>query len=150
MRGCPEGSPIRVLRVIARLNMGGPALHVTYLARGLAQRGYETTLVAGDVARGEESMAFVADLVVIDHRSGTVKLVANALADGTDDADALWQDAQRRLDRMQDRLARPSEAWLAEASTAVRMQTMQRLTVTLREQLQAARHRAELGEEEEA
>lgn len=42
------------------------------------------------------------------------------------------------------------EAWLAEASTAVRMQTMQRLTVTLREQLQAARHRAELGEEEEA
>ena len=61
MRGCPEGSPIRVLRVIARLNMGGPALHVTYLARGLAQRGYETTLVAGDVARGEESMAFVAD-----------------------------------------------------------------------------------------
>jgi glycosyltransferase involved in cell wall biosynthesis len=61
MRGRPEGSPIRVLRVIARLNMGGPALHVTYLARGLASRGYETTLVAGDVAQGEESMAFVAD-----------------------------------------------------------------------------------------
>ena len=44
-----EGRPIRVLRVIARLNVGGPALHVTYLARGLAERGYETTLVAGDV-----------------------------------------------------------------------------------------------------
>jgi glycosyltransferase involved in cell wall biosynthesis len=56
-----DSRPIRVLRVIARLNMGGPALHVTYLARGLAERGYETTLVAGDVARGEESMAFVAD-----------------------------------------------------------------------------------------
>jgi glycosyltransferase involved in cell wall biosynthesis len=55
------GRPIRILRVIARLNVGGPALHVTYLARGLAERGYETTLVAGDVARGEESMAFVAD-----------------------------------------------------------------------------------------
>ena len=53
--------PIRVLRVIARLNVGGPALHVTYLATGLAKRGYETTLVAGDVASGEESMAFVAD-----------------------------------------------------------------------------------------
>jgi glycosyltransferase involved in cell wall biosynthesis len=50
-----------VLRVIARLNVGGPALHVTYLTRGLAERGYETTLVAGDVARGEESMAFVAE-----------------------------------------------------------------------------------------
>lgn len=57
----PNGRPIRVVRVIARLNVGGPALHVTYLARGLAERGYETTLVAGDVARGEESMAFVAE-----------------------------------------------------------------------------------------
>jgi glycosyltransferase involved in cell wall biosynthesis len=52
--------PVRVLRVIARLNVGGPALHVSYLTRGLEARGYETTLVAGDVGRGEESMAFVA------------------------------------------------------------------------------------------
>ena len=50
-----------MLRVIARLNVGGPALHVSYLARGLRERGYETTLVAGDVGRGEESMAFVAE-----------------------------------------------------------------------------------------
>ena len=56
----PE-EPIRVLRVIARLNMGGPALHVAYLTAGLAERGYRTTLVAGELSRGEESMAFVAD-----------------------------------------------------------------------------------------
>lgn len=53
--------PIKVLRVIARLNVGGPALHVAYLAAGLAERGYETTLVAGSLARGEESMAKVAE-----------------------------------------------------------------------------------------
>ena len=53
--------PIRILRVIGRLNVGGPALHVAYLAAGLAERGYETTLVAGSVARGEDSMAFVAE-----------------------------------------------------------------------------------------
>jgi glycosyltransferase involved in cell wall biosynthesis len=53
--------PIRILRVIARLNMGGPALHVAYLTDGLRERGYETTLVAGELARGEESMAFVAE-----------------------------------------------------------------------------------------
>jgi glycosyltransferase involved in cell wall biosynthesis len=53
--------PIRVLRVIARLNMGGPALHVAYLSAGLRSRGYETTLVAGDLAEGEESMAYVAE-----------------------------------------------------------------------------------------
>ena len=48
------------MRVIARLNMGGPALHVAYLSSGLRERGYATTLVAGSLARGEESMAFVA------------------------------------------------------------------------------------------
>jgi len=57
----PESESIRVLRVIARLNMGGPALHVAYLTDGLRSRGYETTLVAGTLARGEDSMAFVAE-----------------------------------------------------------------------------------------
>jgi len=51
---------VKVLRVIARLNIGGPALHVAYLTAGLADRGYDTTLVAGTLARGEESMAAVA------------------------------------------------------------------------------------------
>jgi len=50
-----------VLRVIARLNMGGPALHVAYLSAGLRDRGYETTLVAGTLARGEGSMAYVTE-----------------------------------------------------------------------------------------
>jgi glycosyltransferase involved in cell wall biosynthesis len=58
--------PVRVLRVIARLNMGGPALHVAYLTAGLAERGYETTLVAGSLARGEDSMAFVAEELGIE------------------------------------------------------------------------------------
>jgi glycosyltransferase involved in cell wall biosynthesis len=52
---------VKIVRVIARLNMGGPALHVAYLTAGLRERGYDTTLVAGSLARGEDSMAFVAD-----------------------------------------------------------------------------------------
>ncbi|HWE80164.1 MAG TPA: glycosyltransferase [Gaiellaceae bacterium] len=52
---------IRVLRLIARLNMGGPALHVSYLTRGLDERGYATTLAAGTIGRTEGSMAFVAE-----------------------------------------------------------------------------------------
>ena len=47
--------------MIARVNMGGPALHVAYLTAGLRDRGYDTTLVAGSLARGEDSMEFVAD-----------------------------------------------------------------------------------------
>jgi glycosyltransferase involved in cell wall biosynthesis len=56
-----SATPIRVLRVIARLNMGGPAIHVANLAAGLETRGYHTTLVAGSLARGEDSMAFLAE-----------------------------------------------------------------------------------------
>jgi glycosyltransferase involved in cell wall biosynthesis len=52
---------VPVLRVIARLNVGGPALHVAYLSAGLAGRGYDTTLVAGTIGRGEESMAYVVE-----------------------------------------------------------------------------------------
>ena len=57
----PPTQPIKVLRVIARLNVGGPALHVAYLTAGLADRGYDTTLVAGTLAPGEESMASIAE-----------------------------------------------------------------------------------------
>jgi glycosyltransferase involved in cell wall biosynthesis len=57
----PESDRVRILRIIARLNMGGPALHVAYLTAGLQERGYDTTLAAGSLARGEDSMAFVAD-----------------------------------------------------------------------------------------
>ena len=42
------------------------------------------------------------------------------------------------------------QSWLKAEAPAIRMQTMQRLTVTLREQLQAARHRAGATEEEDA
>jgi glycosyltransferase involved in cell wall biosynthesis len=56
---------VQILRVIARLNMGGPALHVAYLTAGLRKRGYDTTLVAGSLARGEDSMAFVADELAV-------------------------------------------------------------------------------------
>ena len=59
--GNSSPEPIKVLRLIARLNVGGPALHVAYLSAGLADRGYDTTLVAGTVGSGETSMAFVAE-----------------------------------------------------------------------------------------
>ncbi|TFC51629.1 anthranilate synthase component I [Cryobacterium sp. TMT1-21] len=61
-----------------------------------------------------QAFSFVADLVVIDHKYGTVQLIANVLNDGFDTPDVLWASAQHRLDALQTRLAEPSEAWLAE------------------------------------
>lgn len=68
MLGTPD-DPIRVLRVIARLNVGGPSLHVSYLSEGLAERGYATTLAAGTISEGEASMAFIAEERGIDIES---------------------------------------------------------------------------------
>jgi anthranilate synthase component 1 len=61
-----------------------------------------------------QAFSFVSELVVVDHRTGTVLLVATELNDGADAPDALWADAQQRLASMQQRLAQPAEAWLAD------------------------------------
>ena len=47
--------PLRVLRVIARLNVGGPALHTVILNDGLRRRGLDTLLVYGSVGPQEAS-----------------------------------------------------------------------------------------------
>ena len=54
-------SRVRVLRVIARLNLGGPAQQAALLSgRRLDPSRYETLLVHGSLAAGEESMADLA------------------------------------------------------------------------------------------
>jgi len=51
---------MKILRVIARLNVGGPARHVVWLTEGLKPLGYETVLVTGVVPAGEDDMAYFA------------------------------------------------------------------------------------------
>ncbi|MEZ6184331.1 MAG: glycosyltransferase [Planctomycetota bacterium] len=46
----------KVVRVIARLNVGGPARHVQLLSRGLEAYGFETVLASGGVGRGEREL----------------------------------------------------------------------------------------------
>jgi glycosyltransferase involved in cell wall biosynthesis len=52
--------PIRILRIIARLNVGGPAIHVTLLTEKLSAPGYISTLVCGTIEPGEGDMAYFA------------------------------------------------------------------------------------------
>ncbi len=51
---------MKILRIIARLNVGGPARHVVWLSEGLKADGYETLLVTGVVPPGEDDMSYVA------------------------------------------------------------------------------------------
>ncbi len=53
--------PIRVMRIIARLNVGGPALHVTLLTERLRPPEFESTLVCGRIGPGEGDMAYLAE-----------------------------------------------------------------------------------------
>jgi glycosyltransferase involved in cell wall biosynthesis len=51
---------MKILRIIARLNVGGPARHVIWLTEGLQSAGYETLLAAGVVPPGEDDMGYLA------------------------------------------------------------------------------------------
>lgn len=55
-RGDPQGGAVRVVRIIARLNIGGPAIQAITLTRRLRGRGYVTRLVRGRESPDEGSM----------------------------------------------------------------------------------------------
>jgi len=48
--------PLRLLRIIARLNIGGPSWHVMILDEGLRERGWDCWLVHGQVESNEASL----------------------------------------------------------------------------------------------
>jgi glycosyltransferase involved in cell wall biosynthesis len=52
---------LTIVHVIARLNVGGAALHVLQLAREQQARGHDVVVVAGTLATGEESMGYLAE-----------------------------------------------------------------------------------------
>ena len=52
--------PIRILRIIARLNVGGPAIQTITLTSELSSGGYQTMLVCGNVSPHEGDMAYLA------------------------------------------------------------------------------------------
>jgi glycosyltransferase involved in cell wall biosynthesis len=53
--------PLRIVHVIARLNVGGAALHVVQLAAEQRRRGHRVLVVAGTLAPGEESMEYLVE-----------------------------------------------------------------------------------------
>ena len=51
---------MKIVRIIARLNIGGPAIHVILLTRGLRARGHESYLLVGPVPETEGDMEYYA------------------------------------------------------------------------------------------
>jgi glycosyltransferase involved in cell wall biosynthesis len=50
---------VRVVRVITRLNVGGPSIQAITLSERLTERGYETLLVHGQLGAGEGDMQYL-------------------------------------------------------------------------------------------
>jgi glycosyltransferase involved in cell wall biosynthesis len=81
-RKTPPVEPVRVMRIIARLNVGGPAIHVSLLTVGLQDEVYQSTLVTGVVGPDEGDMTYLArDLgiqpVVIPTMQREISLLAD-------------------------------------------------------------------------
>ncbi len=51
---------MKILRIIARLNVGGPARHVVWLTAALQDGEFESKLIAGTVPKGEKDMSYLA------------------------------------------------------------------------------------------
>jgi len=51
---------VKIVRVIARLNVGGPSKHVIWLTKGMQNSECESLLVAGTVPPGEDDMGYFA------------------------------------------------------------------------------------------
>ncbi len=51
---------IKIVRIIARLNVGGPARHVVWLNQALQNKEFSSVLLTGTVPEGEEDMGYFA------------------------------------------------------------------------------------------
>ncbi|MCU1289301.1 MAG: hypothetical protein JWN60_1530 [Acidobacteria bacterium] len=52
---------MKIVRIIARLNVGGPARHVIWLTKELNDGEFQSVLLAGTVPEGEQDMSFFAE-----------------------------------------------------------------------------------------
>ena len=52
---------MKIARIIARLNVGGPARHVVWLTKGLQDADFQSVLLTGTVPEGEENMSWFAE-----------------------------------------------------------------------------------------
>jgi glycosyltransferase involved in cell wall biosynthesis len=52
---------MKIVRIIARLNVGGPARHVVWLTKNLQTEEFQSVLLTGTVPEGEEDMNYFAE-----------------------------------------------------------------------------------------
>jgi glycosyltransferase involved in cell wall biosynthesis len=59
-------TPRKIVRIIDRLNVGGPAIHAVLAARGLDNDAWRTVLVTGEIEPREADMSYLLDELDVD------------------------------------------------------------------------------------
>jgi anthranilate synthase component I len=119
-----ESDPLRVLRATLAALRTDPLPGLPPLTGGLiGYVGYDAvrrlerlpTLAADDLELPETVMLLATDLAALDHHEGTVTLIANAVNwdDSPERADAAYDDACARLDRMTERIGASAPSTVA-------------------------------------
>ncbi len=54
-----KGRRVKILRIISRLNVGGPAIHVALLTEGINTKYFESKVVAGSISKYEGDMDYL-------------------------------------------------------------------------------------------
>ncbi len=78
----------KIIRIIARLNIGGPAIHAILLTAGLNKEKFESILITGAVSASEGDMSYLAQ------NKGVAPVLINELGreiSWKDDLAALWK-----------------------------------------------------------
>lgn len=121
--GVAEMEPLEALEAVYQRWASAQVEGLPPLASGFVGfLGWETIRQILDVPESErppigipvQGMSLVSDLIVIDHREGSMILIANSLSDDkTADPNAEWEQAQGRLDDLQRRLGQEFPSPLA-------------------------------------
>lgn len=86
----PPGAPIRVARLVTRLNIGGPSIQVVELSSRLSARGFETLLIHGQIGAGEGDMSYMLEGRSPRPRAVQVAALKRTISPASD-ASAVWQ-----------------------------------------------------------
>jgi glycosyltransferase involved in cell wall biosynthesis len=105
----------RVLRVITRLNIGGPSIQAVTLSERLRERGYDTRLVHGSLDRGEGDMRYLLSTATRVQQLAALRRPIAPLHD-------LWA-LGRMLDILRDWRPHIVHTHMAKAGTVARLAT---------------------------
>ena len=83
-------APIRIARIITRLNIGGPSIQAAELSTRLAARGFEALLVHGRLGEGEGDMSHLLNRAGERARIAQVPALQRPIAPAAD-VQAAWQ-----------------------------------------------------------